>query len=106
VNIILIILGTIGLTFVGFGIFEHFPMFPVSAASEAVIVDHAFQNMLNLTIPIFALVSSVLLLILFRHRQSKDRPKEEGESFDSSRGRLVEVVVLLLVVGWRRIQKV
>lgn len=85
------------LTFLIFGLFHHVRIFPPAASHEAAFVDESFQAMLNVTVPIFALVLSFLLYTLFRFIS----PEGEGAKFDGHRG--VETVwiavSLILTLG-------
>lgn len=85
------------LTTVLLHVIETVGMMPVAAAVEAVIVDHAFDGMLWVTVPIFSLVVTTLLYSLFKFRsRSLD---EEGAAFHGSRGGLVEATWLLTSLG-------
>lgn len=66
------------------------PMPLIAATTEAVVVNHAFHNMLVLTVPIFAIVVSTLAYILIFFRAEKE--SDQGRKFDSSPGKLVEGV--------------
>ncbi|MBI4425699.1 MAG: cytochrome c oxidase subunit II [Elusimicrobia bacterium] len=90
--IALIGLGAAGLTAGLHRLLGLVPIMPVAAAKEAAYVDHAFEGMLALTVPIFALVVSALAysLLVFRARG----PKEEGVRFHHSPGHFVEAVWL------------
>lgn len=65
-------------------------MMPVAASAEAHHVDHAFNIILWLSIPIYSLVMAALVytLVFFRSKNAS----EEGEKFDKSRGRWVEAL--------------
>lgn len=65
-------------------------MMPEAASYEAAIVDHAFDGMLKLTVPIFSVVVAALLYCLFRFRAGPSQ--EEGVKFYSSRSGLVETL--------------
>lgn len=66
-----IVLGvTALLTAVGEGVMLRLPLFPVAAAEEAAIVDEAFRLMAVLAVPVFALVSTLLVYSALRFRRS------------------------------------
>ena len=85
-------------------LFRTHPMMPARASVEAVLVDHAFNAILWLSIPIYSLVivSLVYALIVFR----STNPGEEGEKFDRSRHHWVESLwigvslVITLGLAW------
>ena len=76
----------------GFYVFKTFPMMPLAASEESHIVDHAFNGMLAATIPIFALVVSVLLVSLLWYRHRADDTEKEGSRFFSSPGHIFEIL--------------
>lgn len=82
-------------------LFRSYPMMPVAASAEAVRVDRAFNSLLWLSIPIYALVISSLVYALFVFRSKS--PEDRGEPFEQSRGLWVEglwlAVSLVITVG-------
>lgn len=62
----------------------------VQAAREAAIIDSAFNHVVKLTVVIFSVVVAVILYIVVFFRAEEG----EGRRFDSSPGRMVEVVWL------------
>lgn len=87
----LIILGLSAVISAGlFLLFSAHPMMPMAASAEAHYVDYAFQVVLWLSIPIYSLVMAALLYALFAFRYKKGGA--EGEKFDRSRGRWVEIL--------------
>ncbi len=80
------ILFSVGLFF----LFARHPMMPLAASQEAHYVDHAFNVVLWLSIPIYSLVMASLLYALFSFRSRGS--DQQGEKFDRSRGRWVESV--------------
>lgn len=84
-----IITGMAGLFSLGlFWLFKTYPMMPLAAAAEAEFVDHAFNIVLWLSIPIYSLVMAALFYALLFFRAKKKGG--EGEKFDQSKGRWVE----------------
>ena len=78
-------------------VFHHFPTMPVQASVQAEHVDAAWNGMLIVETTIYGLVMSVLLYCLFMFR-AKDR-SEQGEKFDRSPGRVLEVGWILVSVA-------
>lgn len=78
-------------------VFHVFPTMPAEATVQAEAVDGAWNGLLIVETAIYALVMSFLAycLIFFR---AKSR-EEQGEKFDRSRGRIVEVAWLAVSVG-------
>jgi len=70
-------------------VFTRFPTMPLAASAQAAHVDSAWNGLLVVEGVIYALVMGFLLYCVFAFR-AKDRT-EQGEKFDSSRGRSVEV---------------
>ncbi len=81
-------LSTIFFTALCWFLIHHVQMMPEAAAHEALIVDRAFDGMLKVTLPIFALVLSMLLYILFCF--SSKGQGGEGVKFYGSRNGIVE----------------
>jgi cytochrome c oxidase subunit 2 len=84
-----------------FYLFRAHPMMPLAASAEALYVDHAFNVVLWLSIPVYSLVMATLIYTLFIFR-SKDS-QDEGENFSKSRGHWVEtlwvVASLVITIG-------
>ena len=78
-------------------IFHHFPTMPLQASVQAEHVDSAWNGLLIVETTIYALVMSFLLYCLFAFRATNRA--EQGEKFDRSRGRVVEVAWLLVSVA-------
>lgn len=78
-------------------LFRSVPTLPVAASAQAEFVDSAWNGLLIVETVIYALVMSFLLYCLFAFR-ARDRA-EQGEKFDRSRGRFVEVSWLLASVA-------
>lgn len=78
-------------------LFTRFPTMPLAASAQAEFVDSAWNGLLIVEGAIYALVMSFLLYCLVAFR-AKDR-KEQGDKFDRSRGRFVEVAWLAGSVG-------
>lgn len=80
---------------------RHVQFMPVAASDEAVMIDHAFEGMLKVTIPIFSLILATLLYCLYAFRART--PTEEGVTLHGSKGGLVEVLwvsaSLILTLG-------
>jgi cytochrome c oxidase subunit 2 len=70
----------------------HVQMMPMAAAYEATLVDHAFDGMLKLTIPIFSVVVATILYCVLRFRRRASAPAEEGVKFYGSKSGLVETL--------------
>ena len=70
-------------------IFRHFPTMPPQASVQAEHVDSAWNGLLYVETTVYGLVMSFLLYCLLAFRASRRR--EQGEKFDRSPGRLVEV---------------
>lgn len=70
-------------------------MMPVAAAFEADLVDHAFDMMVKVTVPIFSLVLVTMLVSLYRFVVRDGCPLEEGIKIHSSRGGFVEAIWIL-----------
>lgn len=70
-------------------LFTRFPTMPLAASEQAAHVDSAWNGLLVVEGVIYALVMGFLLYCVFAFR-AKDRA-EQGEKFDRSRGRSVEV---------------
>ncbi|MBK6880491.1 MAG: cytochrome c oxidase subunit II [Elusimicrobia bacterium] len=99
---LVIILGSATIFSLGLGwLFSAYPMMPLAASQEAVRVDRAFNGLLWLSIPIYALVMCSLIYSLSAFKSSDD--KARGEEFEHSRGRWVEGlwlgVSLVLTLG-------
>ena len=77
--------------------FRHFPTMPVQASVQAEHVDAAWNALLYVETAVYGLVISFLLYCLFVFR-AKDR-SEQGEKFDRSRGRAVEVAWLMISIA-------
>jgi cytochrome c oxidase subunit 2 len=71
-----------------FALFHRFPMMPVAAAEEALMVDRAFNGLLALSIVIYSLIVAALFYSLLFHRSTG--PTDEGDRFDASRGHWLE----------------
>lgn len=69
-------------------------MMPLAAAVEAGYVDHAYDAMLRITVPIFALVIATLIVALIRFR-ARPGDHEDGPAMHGSKGGLVEAGWLL-----------
>lgn len=78
-------------------LFTVFPTMPLQASVQAENVDGAWNGLLIVETSIYALVMSFLLYCLLNFRAAKR--EEQGEKFDSSRGRIVEVAWLLVSVA-------
>lgn len=78
-------------------IFRHFPTMPLQASVQAEHVDKAWYGLLYVETSIYGLVMSFLLYCLFTFR-AQNR-SEQGEKFDRSPGRMVEVAWLLTSVA-------
>lgn len=70
-------------------LFTGFPTMPVAASEQAAHVDSAWNGLLVVEGAIYALVMGFLLYCVFAFRAGKR--EEQGEKFDRSRGRFVEV---------------
>lgn len=89
----LITLASAGLALLFFNVLEWVHLMPgVQAAREAVIIDSAFDNVVRITVVIFAVVVAVILYIVTFFRAGPD--EGEGAKFDSSPGKMVEIVWL------------
>jgi cytochrome c oxidase subunit 2 len=75
-------------------LYHVFPTMPLQASVQAESVDGAWNGLLIVETSIYALVMSFLLYCLMMFRAS--RREEQGEKFDRSRGRIVEVSWLLV----------
>lgn len=104
-------LSAISLSFLLFKLFVRFPMMPLAATQEAVIIDNAFLACLRLTIPIFSLVIATLVYMLYEFRERG--PDDEGERLHHSRGWWFEslwigisviLTVGLAVFGWKELR--
>jgi cytochrome c oxidase subunit 2 len=84
-----------------FYLFRAYPMMPLAASAEAFHVDHAFNIVLWLSIPIYSLVMAALIYALFVFRSKENQ--DEGEKFAESRGHWVEtlwiVASLVITIG-------
>lgn len=80
-----------------YALFTRYPTLPVAASVQAESVDGAWNALLVVETLIYALVMSFLLYCLVSFR-AKDR-KEQGEKFDHSRGRFVELSWILVSIG-------
>lgn len=72
-----------------FWVFDRVQMMPVAASEEAAVVDHAFNTMLQVTIPIYSIVVSVLLYVIWNCRSQDDR--EQGPDFKNSPSHSLEI---------------
>ncbi|MBI2387130.1 MAG: cytochrome c oxidase subunit II [Elusimicrobia bacterium] len=70
-------------------LFTRFPTMPLAASAQAAHVDSAWYGLLVVEGVIYALVMGFLLYCVFAFRAAKRT--EQGEKFDGSRGRFVEV---------------
>lgn len=73
----------------GWRVFTWFPTMPLAASAQAEYVDSAWNGLLVVETAIYALVMAFGLYCVIAFR-AKDR-SEQGDKFDRSRGRLVEV---------------
>lgn len=80
-----------------YALFTRFPTLPLAASAQAAFVDGAWNDLLAVETVIYALVISFLLYCLIAFR-AKDR-KEQGEKFDHSPGRFIEVGWVLTSIG-------
>lgn len=88
---LILILGLSVLFSIGlFLLFSAHPMMPQAASAEALYVDHAFNVVLWLSIPIYSLVMAALIYALFFFRSKGDG--SDGEKFDKSKGHWVETL--------------
>lgn len=78
-------------------IFTRFPTMPLAASEQAAHVDAAWNGLLVVEGAIYALVMGFMLYCVFAFR-AKSR-SEQGEKFDRSRGRFVEVGWLAVSVA-------
>jgi len=74
--------------------FTVFPTMPLQASVQAESVDGAWNGLLIVETSIYALVMSFLLYCLVMFRAAKR--EEQGDKFDRSRGRFVEVAWVLV----------
>jgi cytochrome c oxidase subunit 2 len=70
-------------------LFTRIPTMPLAASEQAAHVDSAWNGLLVVEGAIYALVMGFLLYCVFAFRAK--RREEQGEKFDRSRGRFVEV---------------
>lgn len=99
---LVIVIGSAALFTLGLGwLFNAYPMMPLAASREAVRVDRAFNGLLWLSIPLYALVMSSLIYALFAFKAKGEG--DRGENYEHSKGRWVEslwlVVSLFLTLG-------
>jgi len=80
-----------------YAIAVRFPTMPMAASEQAAHVDSAWNGLLFVEGLIYAMVMAFLLYCVFAFR-ARNR-SEQGEKFDRSRGRFVEVVWLAGSVG-------
>ncbi|MFI5360961.1 MAG: cytochrome c oxidase subunit II [Elusimicrobiota bacterium] len=78
-------------------LFHHFPTMPLQASVQAEHVDSAWYGLMIVETTVYGLVMSVLLYCLFMFR-AKNRA-EQGEKFDRSPGRVLEVGWILVSVA-------
>lgn len=102
-DIFLIALLTTILSLLLFKVIAAIEMMPIAAAYEAGFVDHAFDVMVKVTVPIFSLVVATMLMSLYRFTARDGCPLEEGLKIHGSRGGFVEamwiLVSLILTLG-------
>jgi cytochrome c oxidase subunit 2 len=70
-------------------LFTRFPTMPLAASAQAAHVDSAWYGLLIVEGVVYALVMAYLIYCVFAFRAEKR--EEQGEKFDQSRGRFVEV---------------
>ena len=70
-------------------LFTRFPTMPLAASAQAAHVDSAWNGLLIVEGVIYAVVMAYLIYCVFAFRAGKRT--EQGEKFDRSRGRFVEV---------------
>ncbi len=80
-----------------YAVFTRFPTMPLAASAQAAHVDAAWNGLLIVEGAIYAVVMAFLLYCLVAFRAK--RREEQGEKFDHSRGRFVEVAWLAGSIG-------
>ncbi len=76
----------------GYELFTRLPTMPLAASAQAKFVDTAWNHLLIVETLIYALVMAFMLYCMLAFRAAKR--SEQGEKFDRSRGRVVEVAWL------------
>jgi cytochrome c oxidase subunit 2 len=74
-------------------VFIQFPTMPDAASAQAAFVDSAWNGLLIVESTIYALVMAFLIYCLYAFRATNR--SEQGQKFDQSRGRFVEVTWLI-----------
>lgn len=104
---------TAGLSFLLFKLFARFPIMPLAATHEAVMIDETFVGCLRLTVPIFSVVVVTLLYGLYQFRARG--PGEEGERLHHSRswwfeslwiGTSLLLTIGLAIFGWKELRTI
>jgi len=80
-----------------YALFTRFPTMPLAASAQAAHVDAAWNGLLIVEGVIYAVVMSYLIYCVFAFRARKR--EEQGEAFDRSRGRFVEVAWIAGSIG-------
>lgn len=80
-----------------YAVFTRFPTMPLAASEQAAHVDSAWNGLLIVEGVIYAVVMAFLLYCVAAFRAA--RREEQGEKFDRSRGRFVEVAWIAGSVG-------
>ncbi|PIR18245.1 MAG: hypothetical protein COV48_07755, partial [Elusimicrobia bacterium CG11_big_fil_rev_8_21_14_0_20_64_6] len=80
-----------------YAVVVRFPTMPMAASEQAAHVDSAWNGLLIVEGAIYAVVMAFLIYCVFAFRAKKR--EEQGEKFDSSRGRFVEVAWLTGSIG-------
>ena len=78
-------------------VFTRFPTMPLAASEQAAHVDSAWNGLLIVEGAIYALVMGYLIYCVYAFRAKKR--EEQGQKFDRSRGRFVEVAWLAVSVA-------
>lgn len=78
-------------------LFTRFPTMPLAASAQAEFVDSAWNGLLIVEGAIYAIVMAFMIYCVWAFRATKR--SEQGEKFDRSRGRFVEVAWLAGSIG-------